>query len=162
MNRNQRKKVFDKMLGEELIRRPELKKGQLLYKRTRLIWLVFSVIYTVVTLFLLVYTKKEALIMASVMVPVAALLCIYFLNGGMKNIIYITFFAGLFELFRGYVLIRFFESATGRMAFTYVICVLIQGIVTMGISLFILLSTKMGPYLSAVKRINREIDLGRY
>ncbi len=162
MKREQRKKIFNKMLEAEFDRRPDLKRSKKLYGITRLAWVAFSAVYTVLTVFMLMYTNNQGLIMASLIIPVAALFCIYFLNGGMRGILFITLFGGLFELFRGYLMFGTLEDASGRMATAYVVCVMIQGMVTLGITMFIMLSQKIGAYIACVKRINREIDAGRY
>ena len=162
MKRQERKQVFNKMLLAEFDRRPDLKRSQKIYTVTRLVWVIFSLVYAALTVCLLVYTNNHGLIMSSLIIPVAALFCIYFLNDGIKGILFITFFGGMFELFRGYLMFGTLQENSGRVATAYVICVIIQGMITLGITLFMLLSHKIGAYLSCVKYINREINNGRY
>lgn len=162
MKKQERKQVFQKMLNNESLRRPELNRYKKLYNRTIFIWIVFSVVYAVVSSVLLIYTYNQGLLLASLMVPAAALFCVCFLNSGTRMITYITLFGGLFELLRGYLLFRSLSDDYRTAAMIYVILVIVQGIFTLGMSLFIMLSPKIITYLSAVKRVNREIDAGRY
>lgn len=157
MTSKQKKMYKKELLSEELEKLPELKKSGRLYRGVTYSWIIFSAVYAAVTVAMLLYAGNTALLTSSIIVPVAAFLCVYFIGTGMKGIAVITIIGGTFEVFRAYTALSLFGISRGRMYLAYMIAVLIQGVITLGFSLFIIASPKIGQYVSALRRINNRI-----
>ncbi|MGN1081746.1 MAG: hypothetical protein ACI4QV_06615 [Acutalibacteraceae bacterium] len=161
MTKEQKKKYKQELLNEEFRKIPELIRIEKLYRVVTRGWIIFSIIYAFSAVAMLLYMGNLNLIASSVLIPAAALLCVYFIGTGMKGIVIITLIGGMFEVYRGYLCISVNGMSYGRMYFVYMIAVIIQGAVTLGISLFVLSSPKLGQYISALKRINNKILIAR-